>query len=136
MHRPDINHNRIIAAGWSLGGAVAINLAAHHPVAGLATFSAFTNLPAMAHNLVPWLPTSLLLRSRFDNEAKMKAITCPIFIAHGIHDTIVPFAMSRRLIAAAKGPVTSVEVDSDHNDIFESGGNALEERFRQFLAGP
>jgi len=133
MHRSDIDVRKIVVAGWSLGGAIAINLAAHHPVAGLATFSAFTNMPDMAHNLMPWLPTSLLVRARFDNEEKIKTIACPIFIAHGTHDTIVPFAMSRRLVAAAKGPVTSVEVDSDHNDIFDSGGEALDARFGQFL---
>jgi uncharacterized protein len=134
MRRQDIDPKKIIAAGWSLGAAVAINLATRRPVAALATFSAFTSLPDMARSVVPWLPTSLLLRSRFDNQSKIKQIACPIFIAHGTHDSIVPFAMSRKLIAAAKGPATSVEVDSDHNDIFERGGEALDERFKQFLA--
>jgi pimeloyl-ACP methyl ester carboxylesterase len=133
-NRPEIDGKKIIAAGWSLGAAIAINVAAHHAVAGLATFSAFTSMPDMAHNLVPWLPTSLLLRSRFDNETKIKSIACPIFIAHGKHDSIVPFSMSRRLIAAAKGSVTNVEVDSDHNDIFENGGAELDQRFREFLS--
>jgi fermentation-respiration switch protein FrsA (DUF1100 family) len=132
-HRSDIDPRKIVAAGWSLGAAVAIDVAAHHPVAGLATLSAFTSMPNMAHNLFPWLPTSLLVRSHFDNEAKMAATTCPYFNAHGTHDELVPFAMSRRLIAAAKGPVTSVEVDSGHNDIFTSGGDELAERFRRFL---
>ncbi len=132
--RPDVDGRRIIAAGWSIGAAVATDLAAHRPVAGLATFSAFTSMTAMARLRAWCLPTSLLLRSRFDNLSKIGVIACPIFIAHGTHDTIVPFAMSRKLIAAAKGPVTSVEVDSDHNDIFENGGEALDTQFKRFLA--
>jgi fermentation-respiration switch protein FrsA (DUF1100 family) len=132
-HRPDVDGGKIVAAGWSLGAAVATDLAAHRPVAALATFSAFTSMSDMARLRAFFLPTSLLLRSRFDNESKIRQIACPIFNAHGIHDSIVPLAMSKRLIAAAKGPVTSVEVDSDHNDIFESGGAELDERFKQFL---
>jgi uncharacterized protein len=134
LHRPDVDPNKIVAAGWSLGAAVATDLAAHRPVAALATFSAFTSMTDMGRLRAWCLPTSLLLRSRFDNLSKISTIACPIFNAHGTHDTIVPFAMSRKLIAAAKGPVTSLEIDSDHNDIFESGGAALDVQFKRFLA--
>jgi hypothetical protein len=132
-HRPDIDARKIVATGWSLGAAVATNLAAHRPVAALASFSAFTSMTDMARLRAALLPTSLLLRSRFDNESKIKSVTCPTFIAHGTHDSIVPFAMSKCLIAAAGGPLTTVEVDSDHNDIFEAGGDNLDNQFKQFL---
>lgn len=133
LQRSDVDGNKIVAAGWSLGAAVATDLAAHRPVAGLATFSAFTSMTEMAKLRASFLPTSLLLRSRFDNLSKISSIACPIFSAHGKHDTIVPLAMWQKLIAAAKGPMTSVEVDSDHNDIFESGGAGLDEQFKRFL---
>ena len=87
----------------------------------------------MAHNMVPWLPTSILLSYHFDNEQKLATLSCPIFLAHGREDRIVPFDMSKRLNAAAKGRATYVSVDSGHNDIFESGGDQLMETFGEFL---
>ena len=57
LTRADIDKNKIIIAGWSLGGAVAIDLASRKPAAGLATFSSFTSMAGMGHNLYPFLPT-------------------------------------------------------------------------------
>ena len=51
----------------------------------------------MARDLFPWLPTSLLLKHRFENETKIRQIRVPTFIAHGRVDTIIPFWMSGRL---------------------------------------
>jgi pimeloyl-ACP methyl ester carboxylesterase len=79
----NVNPNRIIAAGWSLGAAVAIDLASRRPVAGLATFSAFTSMDDMAAVLLQTrgiLPiAAILLDCRFDNLAKIPLVTCPIF---------------------------------------------------------
>ena len=43
LKQKEVDPKRIIIAGWSLGAAVAVDLANRKPVAGLATFSAFTN---------------------------------------------------------------------------------------------
>jgi hypothetical protein len=124
--RPGIDRDRIVAAGWSMGGAVAIDLAARRRVAALETISAFTTLPAVAHAVTPWLPVSWILRSRFDNLAKIGSITCPIFIAHGELDQIVPPAMAGQLAAATRGKVVPFMVQgAGHNDVFDAGGDAL-----------
>src|SRR4051794_9609496 len=132
--RPDVDPAQIIPTGWSLGAAAAIDLASRKPVAGVATFSAFTSMPDMAHNLLPWFPTSLLLRHRFDNERKIATITAPAFLAHGVRDTLVPYPMNARLAKAAKGPVTVVPVQgAEHNDIFQVGGPALMKQLGEFV---
>jgi uncharacterized protein len=126
LRRPDIDGNRIMVAGWSMGAAVAIDLASRRRVVGLVTVSAFTTLPAVAHSLVPWLPTSLIVRSRFDNVEKIAHVTCPIFMAHGTADPLVPPEMLDALAAAAGRNVVIYRViGGEHNNVFDIGGDAL-----------
>lgn len=132
--RADIDPKQIIPTGWSIGGGPAIDMAHRHPVAGVATFSAFTSLPDMAHHLLPMFPTKWLLRHRFENERKLRDLAMPTFLAHGTQDSIVPFPMEAALAKAAKGKVTLVEVQGgDHNDVFEVGGRELLDAFGGFI---
>ncbi len=123
LGRTDIDHAKFIAAGVSLGGAMAIDLASRRPVAGLMTFSTFTSMAEMGHATLPMVPTFLirgLLKHPFANESKMHLIHCPTFIAHGLEDDLVPYRMSDRLAKAAGGMVTRLDVpDTHHNDFFE-----------------
>ena len=136
LTRPDIDPKQIIPIGWSLGAAAAIHLASTQPVAGLATFSAFTNIKAMAHQILPWLPTSLLVKYRFDNERAMASVKCPAFLSHGTVDSLVPYLMNARLAKATRGPVTVVPVSGgDHTDIFEVGGPDLRQKLSEFIEG-
>ena len=132
--RPDVDPGRIVAAGWSLGGAVAIDLAARQPVAGVVSFCTFTRMADMARRLVPFLPTSLLPRHRFDNEAKVAGLTIPILIGHGRRDRIIPFAMADRLAQVAPGPVARVTIDeADHNDFFAVDPATIDRALQQFI---
>ena len=122
---------QIVVSGWSLGAAVAIDLASRKQVAGLIALSAFTNIPEQTHAMLPWIPQSvihLFIKERFDNLSKIRKVTCPILIGHGIRDELVPFAMAERLAQAARqrGPVTFFPIRGcGHNEIFEVGGNHL-----------
>jgi pimeloyl-ACP methyl ester carboxylesterase len=132
--RRDVDRGRVVVAGWSLGGAVALDLAAGHPVAGVATFCTFTRMSDMSRRLFPFLPGSLLLRHRFENDSKIAQVGCPVLIGHGRGDQVIPFEMADRLAAAAKGPVTRVTIEeADHNDFFESGGERVATPLRRFI---
>jgi pimeloyl-ACP methyl ester carboxylesterase len=132
--RPDIDPTRIVATGWSLGAAVAIDLATRKPLAGLAAFSAFTSINDMSHILAPNIPAGLLITSRFDNLAKIPSAPCPLFLAHGTLDPLVPPEMQSRLAQAAKSSVTLVHVDgAGHNDIFAVGGDSLYRQLNTFV---
>jgi fermentation-respiration switch protein FrsA (DUF1100 family) len=132
--RKDLDQGRIVVAGWSLGGAVALDLTSRHRIAGVATFCTFTRMADMARMVVPFLPSSLLLRHRFDNLSKIAQIDCPVLIGHGRRDSIIPFRMADRLADAAKGPVTRVTIEeADHNDFFQSGGDRIRTALRLFI---
>jgi len=115
---------RIIVGGWSLGAAVAVDLATRKPVVGLVMLSPFTSVADMAKTHYPMLPASMLLSHRFDSLAKMPRVTCPIIIGHGTLDDIVPYAMSERLAKAARCPVVELRVEGAYHNDFMLVGRA------------
>jgi hypothetical protein len=127
---------RIVVAGRSMGGAAAVYLASRHPVGGLATFSTFTTLGEAAHRVVPWLPAETMLGHRMDNLARMAKVACPVWVAYGGADVVVPPAMSERLASAAP-PASHAQrvciLRADHNNLFQVGGPDLLSRFAQFV---
>ena len=116
--QPDIDQKRLVIAGYSLGSGVAVDLAAHElqakqPVAGLALFAAYTSMADMGHQEYPIYPAWLLrliLKYPFASDAKMPQITCPLLLVHSRADKLIPYAMSDKLTALAKGPVTRITV--------------------------
>ena len=127
LTRSDVDPHRIISVGWSIGGAVAVELAQRRPIAGLMTVSTFTSMQAMAHRQLPYMPTNLFLRYHFSNIDKMSSIHCPVVIVHGSEDQIVPEEMSHEL-AAVCSPFLyrflTVQ-NAEHNDIFSVGFNEI-----------
>ncbi|WP_435009252.1 alpha/beta hydrolase [Tundrisphaera lichenicola] len=132
--RKDVDRSRIVLAGWSLGGAVALDLASRHRVAGVATFCTFTRMADLAHRMLPFLPSSWLLRHRFENLSKIGRVGCPVLIGHGRADQIIPFEMADRLAEAARTPVTRLTIEgADHNDFFDVGGSKVLTALGRFL---
>jgi uncharacterized protein len=124
--RGDVDMTRIIPTGLSIGTGVAVELACRKPVAALALFSPYTSLDDLARHAMPVLPTGAILKHHFRNEAKIKSLDLPILIVHGRRDSIIPHRMSDQLArAAVKARVTKIDVDTDHNDLFEIAGDEL-----------
>jgi fermentation-respiration switch protein FrsA (DUF1100 family) len=140
LMRTDIDTKNIVPAGWSLGAAVAIDLAARHAgegrVSGVMTFSAFTSMVDTAQHHYPIFPVSLLLVHRFDSVSKIGKVDVPLLMGHGRLDDIVPLGMHERLVKAARGPVTEVVLDdAGHNDFFDADEEQLEKAVKGFLDG-
>lgn len=127
--------DRILIGGWSLGGAVAIDLASRKPAAGLFAFSAFTSVRDMARLLIPVPLPPALFAHKFDSLSKIGGIKCPILLAHGRRDSVVPFMMLDRLASAVKAPLSTLILDdADHNDFFEVGGERINQAIRDLVA--
>lgn len=135
MSRQDIDHERLIASGWSLGAAVAIDLASRKNMAGLITMSAYTSKRDMARLQFPTI-SPMAIEHPFLNRDKIRTITCPTLIIHGRRDTLVPFTMSAELRAAAAGkPVTYLPIDdANHNDLFLIGSKQIESAISALVA--
>jgi fermentation-respiration switch protein FrsA (DUF1100 family) len=126
--------SRLVVFGESLGGGPAIDLASRQPSAGLIIQSAFTSIGDMASHTLPLFPTGWLLRSKFDNLAKMPHIGVPKLFFATRTDEVVPYQQTRRLFDAASEPKTWVEFDDcGHNDLFWKKRREWTASVRKFL---
>lgn len=132
--RSDVDPDRLVYFGESLGAAVALGLAQHHEPAALVLRSPFTSLPDIGSTHYPFLPTSLLLWDRYPNLETIRTIDAPVMVIAGSADTIVPVEQSRRLFEASPGPKRLVVIDgADHNDFALVAGARLVDEVVAFL---
>ena len=110
--RPDVDATRIFYHGRSVGGAIACQLAADHPPAALILQSTFTSISAMASRY--YVP-SFAIRHPFASDRVIAKLACPVFIAHGRDDTIIPVQHGRKLSQIAQNCVY-YETAGGHND--------------------
>jgi len=97
---------RTFIYGHSLGGAIAIDLATHHPeAAGLIAESNFTTMADMGKLQYPYLPEQLL-NQRFDSMSKVGSLKIPLLLIHGTWDRLIPYQMSQRLFDSSPQPKT------------------------------
>ncbi len=138
---------RLILCGESLGGGVAVRLAAEQcaagtPPGGLVLRATFSSLPDAAAYHYPWLPVRWLLVDRYPSVARMPQVTCPLLHIHGRRDTIIPIELGRRLFEAAPPrsasgiPKRFVELPrADHNDILAVAETEFRAAVDEFLTG-
>jgi dipeptidyl aminopeptidase/acylaminoacyl peptidase len=136
--------SRVGVLGGSLGGAVSLQWAGIDPrVKAVVAVAPFAELRTemqffyKAHGISAWkaflIETAAQAEGRFSIGnvsplAAVKSIDTPILLAHGQQDTIVPVTESRRLFAAARGPVALQEVKANHMDIKEALGQPFMKR--------
>ena len=96
-NRKNVPEGEIIVMGRSLGGAVAVDLAAKDGAKGLVLASTFTSMPAVAKSLMPIVPVNLLMRQRFNSLEKISNYRGPLLLSHGDADKLIPFEQGRQL---------------------------------------
>lgn len=125
--RAKIRPQDIVLMGRSLGGAVAVDLAARNGARGLIIQNTFTSLPDAAAYHYPWVPVRWLMRNRYNSLERLATYSGPLLQSHGDRDSVVPFALGKQLHAAASGPKQFyVGKGLDHN-------NGDPEQYREVL---
>jgi uncharacterized protein len=137
--------------GHSLGGAVAVDLAAEldrdaqrtgrEAARGLIVESSFTTLVDVAKALsYSWLPVEWILSQKFDTLGKISEVTMPVLFVHGAADRFVPARFSQALYDAARAPKKLLLVEgATHNNSMRVGSDeyldALRALFRLTAGG-
>ena len=118
---------RIIAYGFSLGGAPTTYLAAHRPVAGVVLESTFTTTFRVVTE-VPLLPFD-----KFYSIDNLKHVHCPVLVMHGTDDHTIPFSHGVALYHAAPGVKRCLWVQhADHGNVPELAGNRYTQAIKEF----
>lgn len=140
-----VSPGRIVLWGESLGGGVAVRLAADLSdqgklPRGLILRGTFTSMTDTAAWHYPWLPVRWLLLDRYPSIDHIPRVACPLLVLHGQQDRIVPFEMGQRLFAAAPErsrsgvPKTFVSLPAaGHNDVMYVAADEVGEAVRGFL---
>lgn len=124
---------RVVVFGESLGGAVAVDLAAQVQPCALVLQSTFTSIADMAAEVMPFVPR-FLIRTKMNSLEKMARVRSPVLVVHSPADEIVPYKLGRRLYEAAPEPKRFHEIENaPHNLAHDIGGAAYYEAVRQFV---
>jgi alpha-beta hydrolase superfamily lysophospholipase len=116
--------------GHSLGGAVAIDLAAAvKDEEGTIVEGTFTSIPDVASSFKwGWLPIGPLITQRFASVDKVGKIGSPLLVVHGANDTLIRSELGQRLFDAATGKkhFLLVEGGSHHSTMYVGQGRYRE----------
>lgn len=135
VERRGIPPERIVVAGYSLGGAVAVWTATTYHPRALILESTFTSLPDVGAEHYPLLPVGLILRDHYPTLERMASLRVPVLILHSRDDRLIPFQQGQQLYAAAPEPKTLVELHGGHAEGFAESQAVIEDEIGAFLAG-
>ena len=115
--REGIREENVILLGESLGGAIAVHLAAEDGARALVLQSTFSSLKEVAAAHYPAILVDALVANRLDSAAKIKSYRGPLLQVHGQADRTIPFALGWKLFESANEPKHFVSLPGhDHND--------------------
>ena len=115
----------LLIIGESIGSGVAAGIARRRPeaVAALLLITPFDSLVDVARHHMPYLPTGLVLKDRYDNVDALKAFDKPLVVVTAGRDTIIPPERAGPLLERHPGPVLHVaQPEAGHNSLdFDPG---------------
>jgi len=122
---------RVALHGRSLGGGVAVQLAAKTNPGALVLESTFTSIIDLAKEHYPWLPVGRVLEHRFMTRDFAGRVSCPLLVAHGSADSIIDVHHGKEIARLFRADEYIEVPRIDHNDMLLVGTIAT--RYLGFL---
>ena len=121
--RREVDVDRVLYVGESLGGAVAIALALEAPPAGLVLVSTFTSVRDIARRHYPFVPAAVV-PDAYPSLRRIQDLRAPLLVLHGDRDDLVPLMYGEELYDAAPEPKRMHAIAGvGHNDLVERAGD-------------
>lgn len=128
----------VVVIGRSLGGGVAVAIAAEQGAAALVLENTFPSLVAAAAYQYPWLPVGWVMDNRFNSVGRIRQYSGPLMQSHGSADTLIPPPLGRQLFDAHRGGRKRWHElpGLEHNDAFPPSYYAILSQFLDESAPP
>lgn len=133
LNRDDVDKEKIILYGKSLGGAVAAEVATKNGFYAVILDSVFTSTVDMAREIFPFLPVDLIITIKYDTISKIDELSMPKLVIHSKDDEIVPFSHGEKLFEKAKEPKEFYAMHGGHNDAIIIYQDDIKEKIDAFL---
>jgi uncharacterized protein len=134
--RDDVNPQRIVYFGESLGAAVAADLARYEAPFALVLRSPFPSIAEIGRFHYPYLPVfDVLVMDRYRVDAALAEVRAPLLVVAGDRDDIIPLSFSRQVHDRFRGPKRLLTIaGSGHNDPMLAEGPELVAAVARFVA--
>lgn len=111
-----IEQKNIILFGRSMGSGPATHVSSVRNPGSLLLMSSFKSIQSIAQDQAGTI-LKHLITERFDNITKIKNVTSPTFLVHGMQDNLIPYYHSKELHDKCGGPCSLImPAKMDHND--------------------
>ena len=132
--RPGAEGRKVVLLGESIGGSMAVVLAAGEEVDGVITLAAFTSTRGVARDMPLYWIFSFIVPNHYNALGALPDVKAPLLLIHGRADEVIPFSHGERLLAAAGGRREHFWVKGGmHNDLFAVSGIEIVNRIGTFL---
>lgn len=138
LARYGYEQQQVVVYGRSLGSGIAAKLAAQNRPLALMLETPYYNIADVARRRAPFLPYERWLRYHFRTDLWIKQVKCPIYIFHGTHDGVVPYASGEQLKPYVANPQHFITIPRGrHNNLrtFEQYHQALSAFLQELNAG-
>ena len=119
----ELDAGQLLVWGYSLGGAVAAELATHVDEAGLILVAPFTSMRDVVRESAPMrLPAAWITETRFDTIERIGEVGSSVLLVYGTEDGRIPSWMPEALYERAREPKALVRVaGAGHESVFDRG---------------
>ncbi len=116
LEQPDVDPDRIVFHGRSMGGGIVAELARQRPPAALVLESTYTSIKDYARRL---LVPGFIVKDNYDVAETLRSFPGPVFMAHSPRDEVVPYRMSEKNRAARPADLPAIDflkLNVTHNE--------------------